>query len=482
MSRAVIIGSGIGGLSLGCLLLRRGIKVTILEKEPVPGGCLRSFIRNGVFFDTGMHMIGSAEPGQVTDTLLRYMGVREQLELKRLDPNGYDIINIDGKEFRFANGREGFIETLGEDFPLEKDNLASFFDLIQSVASIAEIKHNTLDVGTSYKFSDNNLVDKNEVIGRCFKDPLLRKVISGNRILYDGGKEKVPFQVMAFIMDNYNKSAFRIKGGSEQLAKSLANRIVSLGGEIICRKEVVKIDTENGKARGVETSDGCYFAGEWIISTVHPKLTFGMLKDSPFIRKVQKDRIFSMENTTSAFSLYMKFREKSVPYLNSNFYGNSDSGNYFIYTHNADKCSEQIWATGGSIITAMNFDDVSKWANTVTNNRGKEYEEFKTKRAEALLEQLYSFHPHLRGCVEKYWTSTPLTFRDYTGTDEGSIYGIRPNAESVIPYRTKIPNLFLGGQSILTYHGLQGVMTGSLLIASSIVNGEDLFKEMSQYL
>ena len=106
MKRVVIIGSGLGGLSCGLILSRAGYDVTILEQGTQAGGCLQCFSRHGVKFETGMHFIGSADRGQVLERLLRYLGVMDDINLSRLDPTGYDVISLQGQQFRIANGRE----------------------------------------------------------------------------------------------------------------------------------------------------------------------------------------------------------------------------------------------------------------------------------------------------------------------------------------------------------------------------------------
>ena len=65
MKKCVIIGSGLGGLSCGCILAKNGYEVTVLEQGLQAGGCLQCFRRGDAVFDTGMHYIGSADRGQV---------------------------------------------------------------------------------------------------------------------------------------------------------------------------------------------------------------------------------------------------------------------------------------------------------------------------------------------------------------------------------------------------------------------------------
>ena len=81
----VIIGAGLGGLSCGAVLAQHGFKVTVLEQGNHAGGCLQTFVRDGVKFETGMHFIGSAGHGEMLDSLLGFLGIRDGLELHELD-------------------------------------------------------------------------------------------------------------------------------------------------------------------------------------------------------------------------------------------------------------------------------------------------------------------------------------------------------------------------------------------------------------
>ena len=96
--RCIIIGSGLGGLSCGTILARNGYDVTVVEQGARAGGCLQCFVRHGVKFETGMHFIGSARPGEPLHRLLRFLEL-DNLPLNPLDPDGYNRVKIGGDEF-----------------------------------------------------------------------------------------------------------------------------------------------------------------------------------------------------------------------------------------------------------------------------------------------------------------------------------------------------------------------------------------------
>lgn len=119
------------------------------------------------------------------------------------------------------------------------------------------------------------------------------------------------------------------------------------------------------------------------------------------------------------------------------------------------------------ILMPMYWNELTKWEGTKVGHRGEEYEEMKRSLAEKCIEKATEYIPELKGNIENFYTSTPLTYRDYTGTIEGSAYGIRKDYNkslmTVLAPNTSIPNLYMTGQN-LNLHGVLGVtMTAFML-------------------
>ncbi|MBP8602872.1 MAG: NAD(P)/FAD-dependent oxidoreductase, partial [Bacteroidaceae bacterium] len=76
-------------------------------------------------------------------------------------------------------------------------------------------------------------------------------------------------------------------------------------------------------------------------------------------------------------------------------------------------------------------------------------------------------------------TSTPLTYRDYTGTRNGSLYGIAKDvnlgAAGRVSFRTRVPNLFLAGQSVNS-HGILGVLMGSFVVCDNLLGSGVMYE------
>lgn len=494
MKKCVIIGSGLGGLSCACILAKNGYEVTVLEQGEKIGGCLQCFKRGDALFDTGMHYIGSAEPGQTLHTMLRYLGLDSKNLLSRLDPKGYDIVSINGEQYPLANGREPFVDALAERFPGSREELFRYHDLVKKVAE-ASAMHSLkrdIDLNVNAEYQMRNV---NEVIDSIISDPLLRQVLAGIQPLYAGEKDHTPFSTHALISDFYNQSAFRIIGGSSRIADALEATIRRFGGKVFVSQQVTKIECDDSRATAVVTAQGERFAADLIVSAIHPARTLDLL-DTKLIRPAFRKRIKNARNTIAAFTVYLKFKKNRVPYLNRNVYyyrskdvwhcqdyNDTTWPKYLLYMHFCHEHNPR-YAETGEIITYMNIHELDQWMGTRVGSRGEDYEAFKRKKAETVIDALEEVVPGIRNDIESYFTSTPLTYLDYTGNPEGSMYGIAKDVDNIgsgtLSCRTSIPNLLMTGQSI-TLHGMMGVLSGSLLTCAEVLTRDEIFAQLKQY-
>lgn len=131
----------------------------------------------------------------------------------------------------------------------------------------------------------------------------------------------------------------------------------------------------------------------------------------------------------------------------------------------------------------MQMSDVEQWKGTAPGRRGQAYEDFKRRKAERLLDVLEEHFPGIRSGIQNYYTSTPLTYLDYTGTEGGSMYG---NARDIglgsagrVPQRTRIPNLYLTGQNINS-HGMLGVLVGTVVTCSELLTAKTIYEQIKK--
>ena len=487
----IIIGSGLGGLECGAILSKEGYHVCVLEKNELFGGCFQTYQRGGHRMDTGIHYIGSLDEGQIMNQYFRYFGIMDKLSIKRMDEEVFDRIYYKDAIYDYAMGHERFMETLCHSFPHERENLKRYVAAIRSVGNLISTDH--LKKGRlSQEGMDFFATSAAGMIASVTTNRDLQNVLAATSLLYGGIKNKSTFYEHAMINNSYIQGAYRFIDGSMQVASEMINVIRTHGGTVLNNSEVTRIIVENNQAAGVEINRAERIESKYIISNVHPKQTLTLLDKTRCIKNAYISRINSLENTYGIFTLYLIMKEKSYPYLNQNLYLHGDNDvwydkkvnmgyttNCMISTQASSRNSD--YADVISILTPMYIDELSAWQNTLPEQRGEDYKTFKMEKARQLLEFIKSHGIDFTDHIETMYTTTPLSYRDFTGTCDGSAYGIIKDYKcpqiGFVSTRTKLGNLFLTGQN-LNVHGALGVTLTSIITCGELLGHEYLAKRI----
>jgi phytoene dehydrogenase-like protein len=495
----VIIGSGLGGLVSAIILAKEGYSVCVLEKNNQFGGNLQTFVRDKTIFDTGIHYIGGLSEGQNLYKYFKYLGIMDDLKLKKMDEDGFDIISFEDtkKEFPHAQGYENFTNQLVKFFPEEKDNIEKYCKEVTTTCDSFPL-YNLQHEG-EYD-SEILAVNAKQFIDGVTENKELRAVLGGTNFLYAGIADKSPFYVHALSVNSYIQSSYRCVNGGSQITKQLIKQLKKHGGEVYKYKEVVKFESEENDVKRAVMKDGTSVSGNIFISNVDPKATLKMVGEDKF-RKSYIKRIESLEGVISAFSLYIVFKPETFKYRNHNYYHYKNSDDVwtaheydeqswpkaFMASMNAGK--EDVWADGMTFMTYMKFDELKAWEHTYNTTaekeeRGETYDEFKARKAEKFLEEIELKFPGIKDCIKSVHTSTPLSYRDYIGGYKGNMYGYEKDSnnpmKTFIASKTKLNNLYLTGQSI-NMHGVLGVTIGAVVTCSEIVGKEYLVNKINQF-
>ena len=487
----IIIGSGLGGLECGAILSKEGYNVCVLEKNELFGGCFQTYRRKGHLLDTGIHYIGSLDEGQVMNQFFRYVGIMDHLKVRKLDENAFDKIFYKNRVYDYAMGYERFIDTLCQSFPHEKENLRQYTTLLKEVGNLISVDNLKKGIISTegMKFFNTSAAG---MIDKITTNSDLQSVLAGSALLYGGLREHSNFYEHAMINNSYIQGAYRFIDGSMQVPSEMINVIRTHGGTVLNNSEVTRIIVENNQVAGVEINHAERIESKYIISNVHPKQTLTLLDKNRCIKNAYISRINSLENTYGIFTLYLIMKEKSYPYLNQNLYLHGDNDvwydkkvnmgyttNCMISTQASSRNSD--YADVISILTPMYIDELSAWQDTLPEQRGEDYKAFKIEKARQLLEFIKSHGIDFTDHIETMYTTTPLSYRDFTGTCDGSAYGIIKDYKcpqiGFVSTRTKLGNLFLTGQN-LNVHGALGVTLTSIITCGELLGHEYLAKRI----
>lgn len=487
----IIIGSGLGGLECAAILSKEGYNVCVLEKNPLFGGCFQTYQRRGHRLDTGIHYIGSLDEGQIMNQYFRYFGIMDKLAIKRLDEEAFDRIYFKERYYDFAMNYDTFVETLCKEFPQERDHLKRYTEEIRKVGQLISIEH--LQKGLiSQNGMDYFNTSASGFIQEITPNSNLQQILAGSSLLYGGIKDKSTFYEHAMITNSYMEGAYRFIDGSMQVSDELIKLIRANGGTVLNNKEVTRIVVQDEKVTAVEVNQEERFESDYIISNIHPQVTLKLLDKNRSIRPAYASRINGLENSYGVFTTYLTMKKESCPYLNHNIYLHQYEDVWYDKSRQIGpipSCMISMQASSThpqytdvvSILTPMYIDEVAEWAHSTPEKRGDSYRLFKEKKAEEILRFIRQCGINFDSSIEQIYTTTPLSYRDYTGTVDGSAYGILKDYQypqaGFVSTRTKLKNLFLTGQN-MNVHGALGVTLTAMLTCSEFVGQAYLAKKI----
>ena len=478
----IVIGAGLGGLECAFMLAKHNKKVLVLEQDALLGGCLQTFTRKGQKYDTGFHYVGGLEENQMLGKLFNYFDLL-QLPWVKMDNDFFDEVIIQGESYHFANGYDNFTETLAERFPKQRQNLKDYVALLKNVGD--NITH-SFDSRNADDIYQKSLFAKSayQFLKETISDSRLIDVLSGTSLKMELNPDKLPLYVFAQINSTYIQSAYRLTGGGMQIAEHLRQSIEEMGGKVLRNSRVSAFEGEAGKATAVIVNNGQErYQADVFISDAHPAKTVDLLQSAGLVRKVYQKRIAAMENTYGMFTANIALKPGRVKYLNRNIYAYSQPDIWHL-THDPITNPQAFLIsfqppTDGSefcsnidILTPMLWQTVEQWNGTKIGNRGNDYDNLKEEMANRCIKEAGKYVEGLTQAVDNVFTSTPLTYSDYTSTPYGSAYGIRKDFNNVmytiLTPKTPVQNVFLTGQN-LNLHGVLGTSMTAMFTCAEII-------------
>ena len=485
----IIIGSGLGGLECARILSDAGMDVLVLERDRQPGGCLQSYRRGGLSFDTGFHYVGGIGEGQSLGAAFRMLGL-SALPWKRMDDK-FDRIMIGDRSFSYSQGYENFTEALIREFPGEREAIEGYVDLLKSMGR-QQLDMLNPDVKTDPFSSFMFVTGAWEYLTATFRNRMLINVLSAASLKMELRKDTLPLFNFLHGNGSFVESSWRLKGDGSLIATSLIEGIRRNGGDVICSAEVSSLVEKDRKIIHAVCSDGEAYEGDIFISDVHPAITSGWIGQSECVKKTYRKRMDSLENTFGMLTVSLAIKPHTLGYFNWNEYVYRDGDVWDFHKRNTPVGGilisagvpedEDGYLQRLDILTPMAWENCAAWEDTRTGRRGESYGEMKARMAEECICLAERAIPGLKDAVERCYVSTPLTWRDYTSAPQGSAFGIRKDFNSplttILSPRTPISNLLLTGHNLIL-HGIHGVTMTSMLTCSEILGKKYIWNRLN---
>jgi all-trans-retinol 13,14-reductase len=508
---AIVIGSGIGGLTAAAALARCGQRVLVLEQHFALGGMTQTFERQGWRFATGLHYIGGVGPlpGEAGSfgRLLGWLG-DGSLRFAPL-PAGYDTVRLldatqPGGEFRFTFGapEADNIARLKQLFPDDAaglDRYARDFERAGRAARQLFVLHALPRpaAGLMRWARGKTLRQAAEVtLAQALahiRHPTLRQLLSARGADYGLPPDQAPLVLHATVMGSYSHGAWYPVGGPQRLAESLGATVRTASGVLRTASTVTGILTEHGRACGVRLQNGDVEHAPVILSAMGAANTAAALP--PDAAPDWQAGIQALPPSDSYVTLYLGFKGD----IRS---AGIDGANHWIYTagpgamdwHDpTDTDAPSLFVSFGAlndpahtghptaeVLAPCHWDVFSKWQNSRVGARPEDYEATKSWIEARLLAQFKRLFPALADRVAFHELSTPLSHAAFANAPRGAMYGLRMTPERLLSpalqVRTPVPGLYLGGQDVSSL-GIQGAAMGGFMAAAAVQ--PSLWKQLS---
>jgi len=435
----IIVGSGIGGLTCGALLSKRGYKVLVLEQHYQVGGYCSSFERKGFVFNVGVENVsGLWEKGPITYLLKELELKKEELFVK----NRVRYI-FKGREID-ASDLEEFMEALLNMFPDERENICAFFDDAKKAYEecykdakygtplpawlIVKVlgKRKILDYPREHPhFFDWMNKRYKQKLDEYFTNEDLKTLLCALLGYLGTEPVKTPASsALTAVISYYIHGGYFPRGGAQRIANSLKDVIENNGSKVLTRHRVDRILIENGEVRGVKVGDKV-FRSPVIVADANAKTTFLELVGENNLDKRFVEYIKKLKMSPSCFMVFLGVDIDLSEY--PTIIKNLDEEYSITVNSNADPSLAPKDKASITILTGANYYDFPE--------RGtKEYLKKKKEFADELIKKAEKVIPDLSKHIVIQDAATPKTFERYTSMPEGAIYAFDQSINTKRPY------------------------------------------------
>jgi phytoene dehydrogenase-like protein len=474
---AIIIGSGLGGLSAAAAFARQGFKALVLEQHTSPGGYATTFKRPGGFvFDVSLHSTTIGDRNGIHNLIPGFPEIKD-VEFVPHQPL-YRVIFPDDDIRVPAKDVPAYVKLLTDRFPAEKEGISGLFEDMKGLAAdMSKLSQaqgqpdmSTFPKTFPYAFKCFGKTWGNMMDARI-KDPKLKAIVSSLWGYYGLPPSKLSSFYYALPTIGYlEQGGYYPIGKSQKISDAFVKFIREGGGDVRLGAKVEKILTRDGAATGVKVKDGAEYAGKVVVSNGDAFSTFRVLLNEPDLLKDYLARLDKFSVSLSSFQIFLGLkkdlvRETSLKDTEIFYETGYDpeaayraaleasverSGFGLTLYDNLYKGYSPEGKNTVSIITLQGYEPWKKFEADYFKGNKTAYKAEKERQARILIEKAEKAQlPGLSKAIEVMEIGTPLTNVRYTGNHRGAIYGWDQTLDNSAPRRlahaTPIKNLYLAG-------------------------------------
>jgi len=318
--RAVVIGSGFGGLAAAIRLRAKGFDTTILEMRDKPGGRAYVYEDEGFVFDAGPTIITVPF---VLDELAELSGrkIADYVTIVPCDPF-YRIYFDDGRQFNYVGDDARLEAEIARFNPADVAGYRAFLAYSRRVFDRAFTDladHSFHNIWEMLKVSPDLIRLRAEQsvfqrVAHFIKDPALRQIFTFEPLLIGGNPLR---SSSIYSMIHYLEKTWGVHfamGGTGALVRGLVRLLEDMGGRVELNARVEEIEVEAGAVKAVRVAGGERFAADVVVSNADVANTYRKLIRPEHRRKWTDRRIERMRYAMSLFVVYFG-TDRTYPHL-----------------------------------------------------------------------------------------------------------------------------------------------------------------------
>lgn len=509
---AIVIGSGMGGMSVASLLAQDGQRVLLLEQHNVIGGLTQSYERAGYRWTIGLHYIGDVE-SQRSMTRKLFDSVTNDGVEWALMPSIFNRMMIGEHEYRIPAGLEPYRNALKTWFPNDGEAIDAYLTMVQRISkqSAAFFAMKSFPLGISpdelRAASEPFLQAASQVtidaISSLTTNPELIAVLCANWGDYGIEPNRSSFAMHCMLSKHYLNGGSYPTGGGQALANAIVPIIEEAGGLVVHSAEVSRILVNDGNVQGVRMASGEEIHCPVVISNAGVRNSFGrLLSEEDRGAHDLDNKLSSVTDSYAVVGLNIGLDASAdtlgLEAANIWAHPNPDLvGNLAAHREDFDAPFAWTFITFPSVkdpswekefpnkatvemYACTDYRHYEQWANTRWRKRGAEYDQRKREIQKRLLDDLYRLVPRTRGHVAHVEVSTPLTYETFGKRQRGDFMGVESSPsrfqQDWLRAHTPIRGLYLTGQDVST-DGVIGALVGGVICASAVL-GRDMMTEI----
>ncbi|MBM4243718.1 MAG: NAD(P)/FAD-dependent oxidoreductase [Deltaproteobacteria bacterium] len=496
----IVVGSGIGGMTLALLLAETGRSVLLVEKSRAIGGSMLRFYRDGVPFDTGFHFTGGFVGQSLLRDMLQLVGIDEMIRpvfVGGSKGSSRILIESHDREFDLPTGCAAAADALKGYFPGEHGAIDAYFATAQRVCDRTAGMSLRQPAAFPVLLPEDQ-ISLDEGLGRLTSDAALKAVLSIYAMTYGTRPSEISFANHCRVAQGMHESVARVENGGDAFVRAFRTRAQGLPIELKRATTIVECaDVQNRTVGRFVLSDGEEVAADHCTFTIHP---YDILKTLPreHIKKAFVNRVTDFEPTIGMFAVYGVL-DSPEPVSPSEAFGPSilsllptpDVDAMFDPHREGDQAlvvMRSIETAGSRSHRVVNVLEISftehirQWLHCRAGERDESYLEYKERHVERIKERLFAVYPEYRGSYRVVKAASPLTFREFLNSPDGSAYGVKQKiGQHSLFGRLPFRNLFAAGQSAML-PGVIGSMAASVVVGRGIIGNDAYVRLLGERL